>query len=99
MNFQAQPMSGAVEKTAPAALVLLGGIAAALEELLHLIVDLLSRFAWAHLAQNHLLPAEHRLPKVSLRVRGAATDDGARHIAKIAGARVTRKDIKDDQLI
>ena len=39
----------------------------------------------------------HGFPEMALRVGGAALDDRARHVAEVAGLRVAREDVDDDE--
>src|SRR5213594_333490 len=97
MNFQSQPMTGAVKKSHASALANFGRETASGEKFLDRLMNRHSIHASFDLPQGQRLPSFHRFPKLSLCVARAPAQDRAGHVAKISGLRIAWKDIQDNR--
>src|SRR5467141_475603 len=99
MNFQSQPVTGAVKKSDSSALANFSRETPAGEKFLDRLVNRHSIHASFDSLQGQCLPSFHRFPKFSLRVARASAQNGAGHVAKISGLRVARENIQNNQRI
>src|SRR6266550_2726099 len=97
MNFQSQPVTGAVKKSHSSALANFSRETPAGEKFLDRLVNRHSIHASFDSLQGQCLPSFHRFPEFSLRVARASAQNGAGHVAKISGLRAARENIQNNQ--
>src|SRR6185369_3352864 len=99
VDLQSQPVSRPMEKSNSPAFANLRRKTTVCEELLNCLVNRHPIHARLDLFQSQRLPSLHRVPKLALRLARAPPQDGASHVAKIAGLRVARKNIENDERV
>ncbi len=99
VDFQAEAVAGAVEKSLPAAVFNLGRIALVGEEFFHHVVDDAAFDPGFHRIEGEFLALQAGVPKSALLLAGAAPNDRAGDVAVEARANVAWEDVEDEELV
>ena len=97
MDFQSEPVAGAVEKTDVLAFAHLSWKSAPLEKGLDRLVDRHSINPGFDPLQSQRLTIFYRLPKFPLRVAGPSSQDRSSDVAEVSGGRVAWKDVENNE--
>src|SRR4051794_29972959 len=99
MNFQTEPVPGAVEKSLHAAFNLAGFVAFADKKFLDRLMDLRGGRLRAHQFECGLLAAQHGIVKLADWFAGTTFDHRAGDVAEIAGSLRTREHVENDWFV
>ena len=99
MQLQPQTVTCAVEEARPASAPAFRGIAVGGEKFLHRFVHRGSFGPGLNCTDGQTLCGTHRVPELALGRIGASSHHGTGQVTKVAGARVARKNIKNDQFM
>ena len=99
MDFQPQPVAGAVKKSLHASVALAGVVAALREKLQDALMNFRRRGSGADFLQRDFLPVKDGVVKFFHGLARAPAHDGARDVAEIAGLLRARENIEDDRLM
>src|SRR6266478_2174719 len=99
VHLESEPMACPMEESNSPPFAHLRRKTALCEEFLNGLVNRHPVDSRLDLLQGKPLPGFHRFPKFSLRLARSATQNGARHVAEIAGLRVARKNIENNQRV
>src|SRR6476620_6027710 len=99
VDFQAQSVTGAMEKSLHSAMLFAGLITLAFEEILHRFMDFFRLDARPHFFERELLAMQNGVVKFPRGLAGATADDRPSDVAEITGLLRARKNVEDNQFI